>query len=346
MPVVIPSYQPDEKLVELADELENAGISPVVIVDDGSEGEAYRSIFERLQKYPSFVVLHHEMNMGKGRALKTAFSFCLNEYPEMMGCVTADSDGQHTVHDICLCMDALVRNPDALILGVRDFSGKDIPKRSSFGNHCTSTVMKLLTGVSTSDTQTGLRGIPAAFMKKLLTEKGDRYEFETNMLIDTKEYDIRIAEVPISTIYISGNTSSHFHVIRDSVRIYAVFMKFIISSGSSSLIDIFLFWLFSTLLLKKGSLGRSYIMMATVMARVISSVYNFIINYRVVFKSGKKKHEAVARYFILAACIMVISGALVTLLCSITSGNRVIIKIIVDCVLFLVSFVVQREFVY
>lgn len=350
IPVIIPSYQPDAKLLKLVQNLEEAAVSPVIVIDDGSLGEEYQCIFMQIEDYKDkgFYVLHHDINMGKGRALKTAFNFCLNRFPEMIGCVTIDSDGQHTVADMTACRDKLCENPDALILGVRDFSkhNDNIPARSSFGNRCTSAVMKLLTGVAVNDTQTGLRAIPASFMMKLLNEKGERFEFETNMLLDTKENNIRIIEVPINTIYIEGNTSSHFHPIRDSLRIYALFFKFIISSGSSSLIDIFLFWAFSTIMLHTGFSGKWYIMAATVMARIISSVYNFVVNYKVVFKSNKKKREAVVKYFVLAACIMIASGVLVTFFTRVTGGNRIVVKVIVDCLLFIVSFFAQREFVY
>ena len=350
IPVIIPSYQPDEKLSVLVQRLADADVSPVVVVDDGSVGDEYQQIFSKIEERrdSGLIVLHHAVNMGKGRALKTAFNFCLNEYPDMIGCVTIDSDGQHTVGDMEACMAKLREDPNALILGVRDFSkdNDNIPARSSFGNRCTSNVMRLLTGISASDTQTGLRAIPASFMKVLLTEKGERFEFETNMLLDTKENGISIIEVPIHTIYIEGNTSSHFHPILESIRIYAIFFKFIISSGSSSLIDLILFWGFSAIMLHSGFPEKWYIMAATVMARVISSAYNFAMNYKVVFRSDKKKKDAVIRYFILAAFIMVASGILVTFFTTMTGANRVIVKMIVDCLLFLLSFFIQREFVY
>ena len=207
IPVIIPSYEPDERMTELMEHLKAAQIAPVVIVDDGSEGEAYQEIFRKAQTQFGYTVLHHAVNLGKGRALKTAFNYCLNTWPDMVGCVTIDSDGQHTVKDMCACMEALRRNPEALIMGVRDFGAEGIPARSVFGNRCTSVILKALTGVSVSDTQTGLRAIPAAFMKRLLHEKGERFELETNMLIDTKEEEIPIIEVPIDTIYLAENKS-------------------------------------------------------------------------------------------------------------------------------------------
>lgn len=345
IPVIIPAYEPDERLIRLVDELIASGTVPVVVVDDGSEADEYGRIFEDVRR-DGVTLLRHAVNMGKGRALKTAFNHCLNEYPEMTGVVTADSDGQHKVTDINKCIDALKQDGGCLVLGVRDFDESGIPARSVFGNKLTSKVMKFLTGVSISDTQTGLRGIPASFMKFLLNEKGERFEFETNMLLDARDMGISIKEVPIETIYLEENRSSHFNPIKDSIRIYAVFLKFLFSSLSSSIVDIVLFGIFCALL-RDVPLSIGYIMLSTILARVISAVYNFLINYQVVFKGKGSRAKAAVRYFLLAVCIMLLSGFLVSTLHSMVPGApEVAVKVPVDCVLFLLSFFVQREIVY
>ena len=345
IPVVIPAYEPDEKLIALMDGLVAAGFAPLVVVNDGSEGEGYDRIFEAVREKGA-VVLSHAVNMGKGRALKTAFNYCLTEYPDMIGVITADSDGQHTPEDIRKCMDALSENADALVLGVRDFDESGIPARSVFGNKITSVVMKFLTGLSISDTQTGLRGIPSEFMRFLLTEKGERFEFETNMLMDARELGIIIKEVPIRTIYLEENRSSHFNPIKDSLRIYAIFLKFLFSSLSSSVVDIVFFGIFCSLF-KNMPIAIGYIMLSTILARIISATYNFTINYKVVFKGKGSRGKAAVKYVALAICIMLLSGGLVSFFHGlIPNVPEFVVKIPVDTLLFLVSFFVQREVVY
>ncbi|MBO6196440.1 MAG: bifunctional glycosyltransferase family 2/GtrA family protein [Butyrivibrio sp.] len=345
IPIVIPAYEPDDKLIGLMDNLVSAGFSPIVVVNDGSDRETYGHIFDEV-KNRGAIVLEHEVNRGKGRALKTAFEYCLNEFEDMLGVITADSDGQHTAPDIKKCMDALRQDPKSLVLGVRNFNESGIPARSVFGNKTTSRVMKVLVGLSISDTQTGLRGISSEFMRYLLTEKGDRFEFETNMLLATKSLGIKIVEIPISTIYLEENKSSHFNPIVDSVRIYAIFFKFLFSSLSSSVVDIALFTIFCGMM-RGRSLPFDYIMLATIMARVISAVYNFLINYKVVFKSRTNGLWAAVKYAVLAVCIMLLSGALVSFFHGlIPASPEFVVKIPVDCVLFLVSFLCQREIVY
>ena len=346
IPVIIPSYEPDEKIIQLLKSLKDADIKQIIVVDDGSIGEEYQNIFKRIESDFSCIVLHHAVNLGKGRALKTAFNYCLLQYRDVIGCVTIDSDGQHTVKDMVVCMEELEKHPQNLILGVRNFNQAGIPVRSVFGNKFTSKVMKILVGVSVTDTQTGLRAIPATFMKQLLNEKGERFEFETNMLLDTKNQDVSIIEVPIETIYIEDNKTSHFHPLKDSMRIYAVFLKFIVASVSSSVFDLLLFGLFCNLLenMNFGKIG--YIVVATVLARVLSATYNFTVNYKVVFHGKNSTAKAFGKYIILATCIMLASGFSVGYLHSIFPIAEILVKIPVDIILFLVSFFIQREYVY
>lgn len=344
IPLIIPSLEPDEKLPRLLDELKAAGIENIVLVDDGS-GPAYAPFFEDAARRHGCVVLRHAVNLGKGRALKTAFNYCLNTWPEAVGCVTADSDGQHTPACILRVMEALCRHPDSLVLGVRDFSGSDVPARSSFGNRVTCGVFRFLVGLTISDTQTGLRAAPTGYMRALMQSKGERFEFESNMLIDTKENEVPILEVPIETVYIEENRTSHFHPLRDSARIYAVFGKFLFSSLSSSVVDICLFTIFCAAL--GGVLPAAlYITVPTVLARVISATYNYLLNYRLVFKSKEGHGMAAVKYFGLALVQMACSALLVNLFYHWAGGAEVLIKICVDVFLFFISFQIQREFVY
>lgn len=347
IPVIIPAYEPDEKLNILLHKLKEAGIVNIVVVDDGS-GSTYRGLFERAAEVEGCIVLTHSVNLGKGRALKTAFNYCLMKFPEICGCVTADSDGQHTPEDILSCMKKLWENPEALVLGCRNFDAPDIPARSVFGNKCTRKVFGYLVGLSVSDTQTGLRAIPSSFMKVLMNVKGERFEYETNMLIETKNLNIPILEVPVETIYLEENKTSHFNPIKDSVRIYMIFGKFLFSSLSSSVLDLILFSLFCGMLRAAEGIfgGLPYIVAATVMARIISAVYNFLLNYKVVFKSSANIAATAVKYAILAVCQMLCSAFLVNAVYGLTGGSEVAVKIPVDVFLFFMSFVIQREFVY
>lgn len=349
IPIIIPAYEPGEQLVYLVEELLETGNEPIIIVDDGSQ-DKYAYIFEKVKsKDERVVVLQHHMNLGKGRALKTAFNFCLNEYPEMTGAVTADADGQHSAGDIYRCSAALYQDPQHLILGCRDFSLPDIPYKSRMGNQLTCKVCRYLCGISVSDTQTGLRGIPTKFMKQLLNVAGERFEYETNMLIAAKDA-VSIKEVPIQTIYDSkDHHKTHFDPLWDSLKIYRIFgrmfLKYTFSSLSSSVIDIFLFACFCSVL--KNRVGLQYIAIATILARIVSASYNYLMNYKVVFKSNSNHKASSIKYCLLALIQMCLSAFLVTIgSCICAKTPEAAIKIVVDCILFLVSFYVQREVIF
>ena len=348
IPLVIPSYEPDTRLIELIKTLKDYK-DDIIIVDDGS-GEKYQPIFNELTniRTDKLTILHHEVNKGKGRALKTAFQYIINNIKDSIGCITADSDGQHNYNSILKVFNALTQNPDSLIMGVRCFDGDDIPWKSVAGNKITIKVLSFLTGIRVSDTQTGLRGIPLKFMNELLEVPGERFEFETQMLIESVDR-YPIIEVPIETIYDSKeNHQSHFNPFRDSIKIYKIlakqFVRYLISSLSSSVVDVLLFALFCSLF--KNSYPVWYASIATVAARVISAVYNYLINYILVFKSKEKISKSAFRYFVLAIVQMTCSTVLVQAGVFIFKSFEVLIKIIVDVFLFFCSYYIQNRFVF
>ncbi len=341
--VIIPCLNPDEKMIQLIKNLRNHHFEHIVVINDGSHTK-YDSFFEKAKEEFNCHVLRHHVNLGKGRALKTAFNYVLNTFPNHVGVVTVDADGQHSVEDIVSCSEVLMENTDQLIMGCRDFSAQNIPFRSRFGNIMTRNVFKFLCGVAVSDTQTGLRAIPYDYLKTLMNVSGERFEFEMNMLIDTKQSQMAITEVPIQTIYLEENKSSHFNPLVDSLKIYSVFLKFIVSSFSSFLIDIALFTIFMNLF--KSSSWSAYILMATISARVISSIANFMINKNTVFKLKENSASIAIKYYVLCAIQMLLSGIGVSYLYQLVTVNEVILKLIVDIILFLLSFQIQREWVF
>lgn len=216
--VIIPSYNPDEKLVNLVEELVDYGFENVVVVNDGSSSESL-PYFEKVAEKKECKLLVHEVNKGKGRALKTAFSYCKG-MKECCGVITVDGDGQHLLKDIVTCVEAMHHDKEKVVLGVRDFSAKHVPFRSKFGNEITKMIFRVLCGICISDTQTGLRGIPTQYLSQFISYQGERYEYETNMLLMMKKNKIAWTEVKISTVYLDNNATSHFNPIKDSWKIY------------------------------------------------------------------------------------------------------------------------------
>ena len=341
--LLIPALDPDQRLIELLNALRGTWHDPIVLVDDGSD-QAHRDIFRQAEALGCQVV-RHARNLGKGRGLKTGFNYILTHFPQAIGCVTADADGQHTPADIALCADTLRSDPQALVLGCRDFSQGGIPARSVFGNRLTRGFMRFLCGVGVTDTQTGLRGISAGFMSYMLDIPGERFEYETNMLLETRTAQVPIREVSIQTLYLEGNKSSHFNPLVDSFRIYALLLKFCAASVVGFAVDIALFALF-TRLFAPDLFGPWTIVVCTLLARLISATVNYLINRKAVFKSKQAAKKSGPRYALLCLIQVGLSAGLVTLCGNYLAGPLLLWKVIVDLFLFLLSFQFQRRWVF
>ena len=350
--VVLPSLDPDEKLIAVVDGLLQYGFSHIILVNDGSKQENLHYFHDLAAQHPEITLLHHEVNKGKGAALKNAFRYFLANRPDGFGVVTVDGDNQHHPEDTRRCCEHMLQTGHT-VLGCRDFTMDHVPARSRFGNHTTSLVFKIFVGMTISDTQTGLRAIPRAVLEELVEVYGDRFEYETNMLLAFKTKQVPFDEVKIRTVYIEENKSSHFRVIRDSWRIYklilAHFFRYTLSSIASFFIDSGMVYLLTRLLpLTDPLLGYT----ATAGARAVSSIINFFMNKKLVFQSKVSTGKAMLRYYALALPQLLVQSlinqGLYTLL-GITesqAGLRTLIHILVMCVLFLVSFTVQQRWVF
>lgn len=345
--IMIPSLNPDEKLVNYVDALSKEDFRHILVINDGSS-EEYNYIFDELAKYEKCTVIRHEVNKGKGRALKTGMEYVLTHFPDCVGIVTGDADGQHRLADTIRVAQALEDKDDRLVLGSRDFNSANIPARSSFGNKLTSQVFALMFGQKLMDTQTGLRGISLKIVPKMLQVSGERFEYEMNMLIECRKQKIEIFEVPIETVYIDENSSSHFRPVVDSVKIYWLifkgFLSFAFTSVSCTVLDLLLFQLFIGVILPETLVDR--ILIATVIARIISSIANFVINKNVVFHKKGSLISSAIKYYILVVVQMFISAYAVTWLFDWLGWGEVILKAIVDTTLFFVNYFIQKKLIF
>lgn len=351
--IIIPALDPDNRMVTLVHDLRMSGYENIILVDDGSK-IANRKYFKVCKEQYGTKIIRHVVNFGKGIALKSAFNYILDSRPEILGAVTVDCDGQHILKDIDTCAHLTYNNQNKLILGCRQFQDKEIPFRSRFGNKLTKQIIRLLCGIRVSDTQTGLRGLPTSLIRDYFANtKGERFEYEMNMLITAKEYQIPIEEFSIETIYLENNESSHFNPFLDSIRIYKVFVKFMLSSLSSFLIDIFLYWVLGYVLrplipqsLELPFFGMSVLILTrTVLSRLVSSLYNFFMNKNQVFKNDSSSPMIMVKYYILCIIQLILSALLVNHLLTFITYST-LRKCIIDTILFAISFQIQREWVF
>ena len=331
--VVVPAYQPDTRLVGLVDDLHEAlpGCR-VLVVDDGS-GPDYVAVFAQARAQGA-VVVTHQVNSGKGQALRTGLARAATTWPGA-DVVCADADGQHTPADI-RAVATRVRTTGHMTLGVRRFTGR-VPLRSRVGNTATALLFAGATGWRLRDTQTGLRGFPAGELAWLQTVPGNRYEYELSQLLEAHERGLAVEEVEIATVYEPGNTSSHFRPVQDSARIYAPLLRFIGASLASFVID----WVGVVVLMAlSGNLLTS-----VVVARIISGTANFFLNRRVFRAQAGTVGRTAVRYLGLALVLLAASYLMLRVLTGLGLGVGTA-KVVGDGTVYVISYLAQRHLVF
>lgn len=344
---LIPAYNPPRRMVELVNGLRRH-FPRIVVVDDGSvEGlDVLAEVEGMVEK-----VLRHGENRGKGAALKTGLAYIGGE-----NTVTVDADGQHTLGDVLAVAGKIESGRPRLVLGARGFSGK-VPLRSRFGNFWTRWFFFLATGLRLRDTQTGLRGIPDVLVKRLLTIPGERYEYEMAVLADARHHDEKPLEVPIETVYLDGNSTSHFKPLADTVRIYRSFLGYCASGVMSFILDNAVFALSMWWMSAHHSAPRSRaILFSIFLARIVSANFNYLCNRFMVFRrersgsgGAKRSHHSYFSYFALVAAVAA-AGYVCTAAASAVAGVDGVavtsVKIVVEAALFVLGYHLQRKVVF
>ncbi|MFN7936092.1 MAG: bifunctional glycosyltransferase family 2/GtrA family protein [Bryobacteraceae bacterium] len=334
--LLIPAYQPGPSLPGLVASIleETRGlIDRAVVVNDGSDARC-DGVFAALRGIPGVEVIAHAVNLGKGAALRYGFNHILTTDRGVTGIVTADADGQHLPKDVALTARAHAGNPEALILGSRAFQG-EVPLRSRIGNMLTRTVFRLVTGLALTDTQTGLRVWPRAQCLEALRLPFNGYEFEFEHLVQASRS--KIQEVPITTVYEQGNPTSHFNPVRDSLRIYFVFLRYSASAVMAAVIDS---TVFSVALWKTGDL-----VVSQVAGRSLATLVAFFVLRNVVFRSQEQAWKSLLRFVTL---VVVSGGVSFRLIEALVDGgvSPLGAKLLAEGTLFVANFAVQRTLVF
>ncbi|MBC7928510.1 MAG: bifunctional glycosyltransferase family 2/GtrA family protein [Bryobacteraceae bacterium] len=312
---------------------EGSPISSAMVVDDGS-GPDCEAIFDAVRQIPKVVLVRHVVNLGKGAALKTGFNAALVKWPNAAGLVTADADGQHAAGDILAVAQMLSESPHSLVLGTRQFNGS-VPMRSRFGNSLTRRVFQLATGTPVADTQTGLRGWPRKHCLAALRVPLNGYDFELECLVSGRG---NIREVPVKTIYLDNNQSSHFNPVLDSMRIYFVFLRYCASGLLAALVDSLIFYA----VYRSGGGAAS----AQVAGRAAAVSVAFLVARNVVFRSDARLWNSLAKYLGLVVVMGFVSFSILQVLRTSFGMPVLVAKLSAEAVLFLGNFAIQRDFIF
>lgn len=211
---IIPVYNAGDLVASVVRDLQ-LYVHRIWLIDDGSTDGCTEGLDSSITQ-----VVRIEENQGKGLALLHGYARALKD--DSVDCVVAlDADGQHDVLDLPRLYDTFKEANADFLIGARDFNMGLVPFRSRIGNKVTRMISRALLGTSLNDTQSGYRLVSRRFLSAVLDEiRGGRYETEMEMLALAVYGDFKVVSEPIRTLYDEGNTSSHFHVLRDSSRIF------------------------------------------------------------------------------------------------------------------------------
>ena len=216
--VVIPAFNPQQSFIRFVQNLFTLDIAQIIIVNDGSD-ERYDSIFKELMQFDHCHVIQHDQNYGKGQALKTAFAYILARKENYQGILTVGAHGQHSLPDVKLLLTMTKVFSVGIVLGVRNFRSPDSTFTMYWGNWVTSLFFEALFRRKLLDTQTGLRYISMQELPWLLAVKGERFDYDTNMLITALKRRCPIFEVEIGTLRLKKNSIIHYDEITNAREI-------------------------------------------------------------------------------------------------------------------------------
>jgi putative flippase GtrA len=334
--ILIPVYNPTSEFYALVKKLSKINILQIVIVDDGSQLSAQKT-FQRISQLPLVTILPHAINLGKGAALKTGLNYAYCHFPQSIGVVTMDADGQHAPQDVVHVIERFSTHSNALVIGVRSFTTA-IPFRSWLGNRVTKIIYRILIGGDLGDTQSGLRGIPRSLIPALLKIEGTGYEFELDMLVACKHNGRQVLQENIATIYADKNPTSHFNPLIDSLKIYFVLFRFMLTSLVTAGIDYSLFGYCFT--------HTHNLIESQATARFLSMIFNYILVRKLVFFSEQKHLETFPKYVLLVTVFGVLSYLLIQALADFLHLNVISAKIISELLMFYANFALQRDWIF
>lgn len=210
--VIIPTYNNETSLTDVISSVA-AYTNNIIVVNDGSNDNTAPII----NSFPFVHSIGYQQNVGKGWALRKAFSYAIEMGYQFA--ITIDSDGQHFAKDLPAFIDKLAVEKNAIIIGARNMDQASVPGGSNFGNRVSNFWFKVETGIHSPDTQSGYRLYPLKVIKKMrfFTRK---YEFEIEVLVRAAWKGVKVESIPVSVYYAPKEERvSHFRPYKDFFRI-------------------------------------------------------------------------------------------------------------------------------
>jgi glycosyltransferase involved in cell wall biosynthesis len=212
--VLIPAFNESKNIAGLVNEIRSLGYETLVI-DDGST-DATPQILKSLDTH--FII--SEKNQGKGAALRRGFAWFLQGAYDYL--ILMDADGQHAPSEIVNFLERLRHSGASVIVGNRLADAGRMPSLRYWTNRVMSATLSLIAGQKIQDTQCGFRALTRQAVEKIHLKR-DRFEVESEMVLEAAKHHLRIESIAIRSIY--EGQSSHIQPFKDTIR----FLRFLAS---------------------------------------------------------------------------------------------------------------------
>ncbi len=226
--IILPAYSESKVIKEVIASIKKEGYKKIIVVDDGSSDNTYQEA-----KSTGVITISHPINRGKGAATQTGIDAAKLLNADII--VTMDSDGQHDPKDIKKLIKPILEDKADVVIGSRMLNGQDMPKSRIIMNKIANIVTYIFFGIMVSDSQSGLRAYSKKASNNVYTYM-DRYEFESEMLGQIKDANLKIKEVPIKVIYTDYSKSKYKHMSKFSAQGLTNGIKMVIRLIENSLI--------------------------------------------------------------------------------------------------------------
>jgi glycosyltransferase involved in cell wall biosynthesis len=208
--VIIPALNAEQTLAKVVVDARNE-LEPVLVIDDGSSDRT-----SEVARAAGATVLRHEVNRGKGAALKTGFAWALERGVE--GVITLDADGQHLPREIHKFIDARETSRADLIIGGRaHLFGGMLPRRRNANRFSAWSISKAA-GVRVTDSQSGFRFYSAELLRSLKL-RTNGFDMESEVIVRAGRTGLRILTIDIDLGFVNGISTSHYKPLKDTLRI-------------------------------------------------------------------------------------------------------------------------------
>lgn len=350
--IVIPALNPPPSFVSYVEGLMQAGFHNIVVVNDGSRTDKL-PVFYKVERLGA-TVIGHPQNRGQGAALRTGFEYYLEHFHEQSdGIITLNADRQIPAEDVVKIASSLHNEQEmgsfALVVGTRNLDGKNVTDYDYNMGGVMRLLYHMLMGVRLNDPLAGVFGIPDLRVRHCVEVEGDGYSYVTSLTMSFEK--IGFLQVPVRYAPYEDGAEPSFRKIPDTLRIlYTIFKKFIlysITSVGASILDVIMFGIFTSVTFRGNPLAIIY---GTICARVISASVNYLLTKHFVFHfksdSAQETTKSAGAFFALTAMQCICSALAVSAVKALIGGSAVGIKVLVDTMLFFVSYKIQHKYIF